>query len=94
MDSLAEWEREIFVECTRECVAQSRVAGPKPKFTDEQARYARQLIDGGESIAAAARSLGVSRQMPYRALNRDLTTARDDEKEGIESCLGEPSKIL
>ncbi len=38
MASLAEWERELLVERTREGVAharvQGRVAGPKPKLTD------------------------------------------------------------
>lgn len=42
MASLAEWERELLVERTREGVAharaQGRVAGPEPKLTDEQAR--------------------------------------------------------
>lgn len=79
MASLAEWERELLVERTREGVAharaQGRVAGPKPKLTDEQTRQARQLIDGGESIASVARSFNVSRQTLYRAMGRDLATA-------------------
>lgn len=45
MVSLAEWERELLVERTREGVAharaQRRVAGPRPKLTDEQARQVR-----------------------------------------------------
>lgn len=65
MVSLAVWERELLVERTREGVvharAQGRVAGPKPKLTDEQARQAGQLIEGGESIASVTRSFGVSR---------------------------------
>ncbi len=75
MASLAEWERELLVERTREGVAharaQGRVAGPKPKLSDEQARQARQLIDSGESVASVARSFGVSRQTLYRALDRE-----------------------
>lgn len=75
MVSLAEWERELLVECTREGVAharaQGRVAGPKPKLTDEQARQTRQLVDGGESVSSVARSFGVSRQTVYRALERE-----------------------
>ena len=43
--SLAEWERELLVERTREGVAharaQGRVAGSKPKLTDEQTRQVR-----------------------------------------------------
>lgn len=75
MVSLAEWERELLVERTREGVAhartQGRVAGPKPKLTDEQARQTRQLVDGGESVSSVARSFGVSRQTVYRALERE-----------------------
>lgn len=74
--SLAEWERELLVERIREGVAharaQGRVAGPKPKLTDEQAR---QLIEGGESISSVARSFNVSRQTLYRALERPSLTA-------------------
>lgn len=74
MVSLAEWERELLVERTREGVAharaQGRIAGPKPKLTDKQARQARQRIDGGESVASVARSFNVSRQTLYRALER------------------------
>ncbi|WP_368485944.1 recombinase family protein [Rothia mucilaginosa] len=77
--SLAEWERELLVERIREGVAharaQGRVAGPKPKLTDEQARQARQLIEGGESISSVARSFNVSRQTLYRALERPSLTA-------------------
>lgn len=40
MASLAEWERELLIERTREGVAharaQGRVAGPKPKLSPEQ----------------------------------------------------------
>ncbi|WP_218958089.1 recombinase family protein [Actinomyces trachealis] len=61
MASLAEWERELLVERTREGVAHARArgrtAGPKPKLTGEQARQARQLVDGGKSIAAVASPL-------------------------------------
>lgn len=74
MASLAEWERDLLVERTREGVAharaQGRVAGPKPKLNDEQTRQARQLIEGGESVSSVARSFSVSRQTLYRALER------------------------
>ncbi|MBX8995246.1 recombinase family protein [Corynebacterium testudinoris] len=74
MASLAEWERDLLVQRTREGVAharaQGRVAGPKPKISDEQARQAKTLVAGGESIAAVARSFEVSRQTIYRALKR------------------------
>lgn len=74
MASLAEWERDLLVQRTREGVAharaQGRVAGPKPKMSDEQARQAKTLVAGGESVAAVARSFEVSRQTIYRALKR------------------------
>ena len=73
MASLAEWERDLLIQRTREGVAhakaQGRVAGPKPKLTVEQTRQARSLIDSGESISSVARSFNVSRQTLYRALH-------------------------
>lgn len=61
MASLAEWERELLIERTREGVAharaQGRVAGPKPKLSPEQARQALQLLAGGESVASVAKIL-------------------------------------
>lgn len=78
MASLAEWERELRIERTREGVAharaQGRVAGPKPKLSPEQARQALQLLAGGESVASVARSFNVSRQMLYRAIERERQT--------------------
>lgn len=74
MASLAEWERDLLVQRTREGVAharaQGRVAGPKPKLTLDQARQARTLLDSGESHAAVARSFRVGRSTLYRALDR------------------------
>ena len=74
MASLAEWERDLLVERTREGVAharaQGRVAGPKPKLSDEQAEVAKELVEGGKSISAVARTLGVSRPTIYRAIQR------------------------
>lgn len=78
MASLAEWERELLIERTREGVAharaQGRVAGPKPKLSPEQARQALQLLAGGESVASVARSFNVSRQTLYRAIERERQT--------------------
>lgn len=72
MASLAEWERDLLIQRTREGVAyarsQGRVAGPKPKLTSEQKKQAAQLVEGGESIASVARSFNVSRQTIYRAV--------------------------
>lgn len=72
MASLAEWERDLLVQRTREGVAharaQGRVAGPKPKLNLEQKKQIRQLHQSGESVSALSRSFGVSRQTIYRAL--------------------------
>ncbi len=74
MASLAEWERDLLVQRTREGVAharaQGRVAGPKPKLTNEQAEVAKELIDGGKSVSAVARTFNVSRPTIYRAIER------------------------
>ena len=78
MASLAEWERDLLIQRTREGVAharsQGRVAGPKPKpkpkLSDEQAQVAKELVDGGKSVAAVARTFNVSRPTIYRALER------------------------
>ena len=79
MASLAEWERDLLVQRTREGVAharaQGRVAGPKPKLSAEQAQMAKELVDGGKSISAVARTFNVSRPTIYRALKRIDTDA-------------------
>lgn len=45
MSGLAEWERDLLIQRTREGVAharsQGRVAGPQPKLTNEQAEAAK-----------------------------------------------------
>ena len=79
MASLAEWERDLLIQRTREGVAharaQGRVAGPKPKLSDEQAQVAKELIDGGKSVSAVARTFNVSRPTIYRAIERLETDA-------------------
>lgn len=75
MSGLAEFERDLLIERTKEGVAharaEGRVAGPKPKLSAEQVRLARKAIAGGESVSSVARSLNVSRQTLYRALERE-----------------------
>lgn len=72
MESLAEWERELLVQRTREGVAharaQGRKSGPKPKLTLDQKRQARKLVRGGESVSSVARSFNVSRQTISRGI--------------------------
>ena len=74
MSGLAEWERDLLIQRTREGVAharaQGRVGGPKPKLSSEQAQVVKELIDGGKTISAVARAFGVSRPTIYRALER------------------------
>ena len=73
MASLAEWERDLLIERTREGVAraraQGRVAGPKPKLSKEQKRQAALLVENGQSVMSVARGFNVSRQTIYRAIH-------------------------
>lgn len=70
---LADWERDLLRERTREGVARARAAGkrpgPRPKLSDEQISAVRAAVAGGETVSAVARSFGVSRQTIYKALD-------------------------
>ena len=72
LSSLAEWERDMIRERTRDGVAfarsQGRVGCRRPKLSAEQVNAARKLIDDGLSVSAVARSFNVSRPTLYRAL--------------------------
>ena len=72
MSGLAEWERDLLIERTREGVAharaQGRIAGPKPKLNDEQVRAVRAAVADGQNISAVARAFNVSRPTVYKAL--------------------------
>lgn len=72
MSGLAEWERDLLIERTKEGVAhareQGRLPGPKPKLDAEQVRAVRAAVDGGQKIASVARTFGVSRPTIYKAL--------------------------
>lgn len=74
---LADWERDLLRERTREGVARARAAGrrpgPKPKLDEEKAAAVRAAVAGGQPVAAVARSFGVSRPTIYKALE----TAKD-----------------
>lgn len=74
MSGLAQFERDLLIERTREGVAharsEGRVAGPKPKLTPEQVRLAGKAIADGESVSSVARSFGVSRQTIYRSMEK------------------------
>lgn len=70
--ALAEWERDLLRERTLEGVARARAAGrtpgPKPKLGPEQVEAVRAAVARGQSVAAVARSFGVSRPTIYKAL--------------------------
>ncbi len=74
MGAIAEFERSLITERTRAGIAAARKRGKhlgRPSaLTREQVRHARALIDGGESPAAVASSLGVSRSTLYRAMQK------------------------
>lgn len=73
---LADWERDLLRERTREGVARARAAGrrpgPKPKLDQEKTAAVRAAVAGGQSVAAVARSFGVSRPTIYKALEGAL----------------------
>lgn len=72
---LADWERDLLRERTREGVARARAAGrtpgPKPKLDAEQVAAVRAAVAGGQPVAAVARSFGVSRPTVYKALEEN-----------------------
>ena len=74
MGAIAEFERSLITERTRAGIAAARKRGKhlgRPvALSREQVRHARALIDGGESPAAVASSLGVSRSTLYRAMQK------------------------
>src|SRR5699024_12458807 len=77
---LADWERDLLRERTREGVARARAAGkrpgPRPKLSDEQISAVRAAVAGRETVSAVARSFGVSRQTAYMALDGAGRAAR------------------
>lgn len=73
---LADWERDLLRERTREGVARARAAGrrpgPKPKLDQEKTAAVRAAVASGQPVAAVARSFGVSRPTIYKALEGAL----------------------
>ena len=70
LPALAEWERDLLRERTLEGVARACAAGrtPGPKLAAEQVEAVRAAKAGGQSVAAVARSFGVSRPTIYKAM--------------------------
>jgi DNA invertase Pin-like site-specific DNA recombinase len=70
-----EFTRELIVEGTREGVeaarARGRKGGRRPSLDPRRVRTARQLYDGGETVAEIAKILQTSRATIYRYLERD-----------------------
>lgn len=70
--AFADAERRLIVERTRTGLAAARAAGRRggrpSVMTPERLEVARQLITQGSTIAAAARTIGVSRPTLSRAL--------------------------
>lgn len=72
MSGLAEWERDLLIQRTKEGMAharsQGRMPGPKPKLNAEQIKAVRAAVADGQTVASVARSFGVSRPTIYKAL--------------------------
>lgn len=70
--ALADAERRLIVERTRSGLKAARAAGRRggrpSVMTPEKLKVARQLVAEGSTIAAAARTIGVSRPVLSRAL--------------------------
>ena len=71
--ALAEAERALMVERTRNGLAAARAAGRRGGrpgiMTEDRLKVARQLVADGATIAEAARTIGVSRPTLSRHLN-------------------------
>jgi DNA invertase Pin-like site-specific DNA recombinase len=72
MGAFAEFERSLIRERQREGIAlakkQGKYRGRKPSLTPEQAKALRKRATAGESKAALARDLGISRETLYQYL--------------------------
>lgn len=72
LSAVAEMERDLLIERTQAGLARAKAEGKKlgrpAKLDREMAEGARQRVGAGETIAATARVLGVSRQTVMRAL--------------------------
>lgn len=70
--AMAQFERALIIERTRAGLQAAKQRGAKlgrrRALTDKQVAHARQLIEGGESPPAVAKSLSVSRSTLWRAL--------------------------
>ena len=72
MGALAEMERELMVERTREGLkaarARGRLGGRPRKLTEQKMDSIRELVQSGRSVSEVAQLLGVDRSTVYRRL--------------------------
>lgn len=73
---LAELERSLIAERTKAGVKAAKqrgvVFGRKRKLTAQQISHAQKLIDQGETVGTAAKSVGVGRATLYRSMRRGI----------------------
>jgi DNA invertase Pin-like site-specific DNA recombinase len=71
--ALAEFERELTIERTMAGLAaaraRGRIGGRRSVITPDKLKVARQMINDGESVTTAARTISVSRATLYRHLS-------------------------
>lgn len=80
--SLAEFERDLIIDRTRDGLAAARERGSKPgrkpSLSAAQVEVARRLCSEGKSVKEVAELFGVSRPTIYRALERLASDRRGE----------------
>lgn len=75
MAHLAEFERDLLIERTREGLAAARARGREggrpPSITEKKRQMLVKAVGAGESVAEAAKLLGISRSHAYRILSEE-----------------------
>ena len=83
LTGLAQFERDILVERTRDGLeaarARGRVGGRPRQMTPENVAEAKRMLSRGCKIASVARTLGVSRASVYRTALYEMTPWREEE---------------
>ncbi|MGA8943268.1 MAG: recombinase family protein [Thermoactinomyces sp.] len=71
---MAQFERDLIAERTKEGLAAARKRGKKPgrpPVDQEKIKYALYLVDQGSTITEAAKKAGISRMTLYRRIKDD-----------------------